>query len=91
KQPRVLGTGVGYAINSAGHVVGTTTEKYMENGSALLWRDGQQLNLNRHIDPTSGWYLVRARGIDDHGHIVGAGMWGGQIHAVLLTPRASPP
>jgi uncharacterized membrane protein len=89
KQPRVLGTGVGYAINSAGHVVGTSTENYMETGIAVLWRDGQQFNLNHHIDPASGWVLVRARGIDDHGHIVGAGMRGGQTHAVLLTPRKS--
>lgn len=46
---------------------------------------GPPQNLNDLIDPTSGWFLTSARGINNQGQIVGAGRIGGATHAFLLT------
>jgi probable HAF family extracellular repeat protein len=85
--PRLLGNdATAYAINSSGHAVGASIHH-----QAMLWKDGQELKLQSLIDRNTGWTLQIARGINDHGQIVGVGTKGGQTRAFLLTPRASPP
>jgi hypothetical protein len=44
-------------------------------------------DLNKMISPRSGWVLLQANGINDAGQIVGDGLFHGQSHAFLLTPR----
>jgi probable HAF family extracellular repeat protein len=74
-------------INDAGHVVGY--EPY-PGTNALLWQNGQTTNLNERIDPSSGWNLRFTADINEAGQIVGSGTIGGQSHAFLLTPSATP-
>jgi probable HAF family extracellular repeat protein len=49
---------------------------------AVLWKDGKMVDLNSLIDPSSGWVLFEANGINDLGQIVG----GGSLGAFILTP-----
>ena len=49
---------------------------------AVLWKDGRMVDLNSLIDPSSGWVLSEANGINDLGQIVG----GGSLGAFILTP-----
>ncbi|HLL52692.1 MAG TPA: hypothetical protein VK447_04040 [Myxococcaceae bacterium] len=85
---RVLGSGEAYAINEAGHVVGATLGYHTPDSRALLWKDGRFVDLNGRIDAGSGWVLLRARGINDQGQIVGTGLLDGHPRAFLLTPIA---
>ncbi|OZC04071.1 Ig-like domain-containing protein [Rubricoccus marinus] len=52
---------------------------------AVLWVDGQTLDLGTIID-VPGWTLLEARGINDAGQIAGTGLFNGQPRAFLLTP-----
>jgi probable HAF family extracellular repeat protein len=78
-------------INNGGHVVGTLV---LESSGALnrgfIYRDGQMIDLNTLIEPSSGWVLRDAQGINDRGQIVGFGEINGQQHAYLLTPVPEP-
>jgi probable HAF family extracellular repeat protein len=48
-------------------------------------------DLNSLIDPSSGWYLEDANGINDAGQIVGTGIDpSGMTEAFLLTPTPEP-
>jgi hypothetical protein len=47
-------------------------------------------DLNSMIDPTLGWMLTTANGINDAGQITGTGILNGEAHAVLLTPTPEP-
>jgi probable HAF family extracellular repeat protein len=49
------------------------------------------VDLNTLIDPTLGWVLTTAAGINDAGQIVGSGVINGQSHAFLMTPPAAAP
>jgi len=78
-------------INDAGYVVGNfnyvsgATGAFLYNGMALL-------DLNTLIDPTLGWMLSTANGLNDLGQIVGAGYNArGEYHAYLLTPDSAVP
>ena len=68
------------AINENGHIVGNS------GGSAVLWRDGQVIDLNTFLPPDSGWELTDAYGINDQGWIVGTGYYGEEEQAFLLRP-----
>jgi probable HAF family extracellular repeat protein len=79
----------GFAINNPGTVVGLC-EQYVDGAyldRAVIVQSGAMQDLNTMIDPTSGWQLDIAYGINDSGQIVGEGTIGGQIHAFLLTPN----
>jgi hypothetical protein len=44
------------------------------------------IDLNLLIDPTTGWVLNEASGINESGQIVGWGLHNGQTRAFLITP-----
>lgn len=81
-----IGTGetqsAAYDINEKGLIVG-------EADGATLWKDGNQYRLNDLIPAASGWNLLSARAVNNHGQIVGWGTLDGQTKAFLLTPVAT--
>lgn len=77
-------------INEDGQIVGFATNISGSPQLAWLWDDGQILDLNSLIDPESGWTLLSAEAINDHGDIVGYGMINGVTHAFLLTAIPAP-
>lgn len=80
-----FGTGsTAWSINNNGQIVGDAG-----GGYATLFDitgAGNNINLNELIDPSLGWVLETAYGINDNGWIVGAGNKG----AYLLTPIPEP-
>lgn len=80
-------TSIAYDINDNGLVVGSSTNS-SEVERAFLWENGQMKDLNTMIPADSGWVLREARGINQHGQIVGFGVINGQTHGFLLTPLA---
>jgi hypothetical protein len=54
--------------------------------AAVLWQDGQLVNLNDLIPADSGWVLVGAYGINNDGVIVGYGFLDGEQRGFVLTP-----
>lgn len=71
-------------INDAGLIVGYATDISGLPQIAWLWEDGVMTDLNALIDPTLGWLLRSAEGINDDGDIVGYGTINGKTHAFLL-------
>lgn len=67
-------------MNSAGKAVGTS--KF----HAVLFQNGQCVDLNTSIPPTAGWTLEKAWAINDAGVIVGGGSYLGYPHAFMLLP-----
>src|SRR5262249_29885908 len=67
---------VGYTLNHAGSF----------DDHALLWRNGNVIDLIRQIPGSAGWsQLHRATGVNDAGHIVGSGTrTSGAFHAFLM-------
>ncbi|MBX2821473.1 MAG: tandem-95 repeat protein [Rhodothermaceae bacterium] len=53
---------------------------------AFLWQGGALVDLNDIIDPTSGWVLLEARGINNAAQITGVGLLNGEQKAFLLSP-----
>jgi hypothetical protein len=47
-------------------------------------------DLDSLIDPTLGWQLQDAKGINDLGQITGTGLIGDEFHTFLLTPVPEP-
>ena len=80
-QKTELGPGTANGLNNKGQIVGTNAE------TALLWENGQLVDLNTKIYALSGWRLKTATAINDKGQIVGAGFTQGGLRAFLLTPR----
>jgi len=77
-----LGLGSALAINDNGDTVGS---------GAFFYSAGVRSDLNALIDPTLGWTLQDATGINDKGQIVGYGLSpAGETHAFLLTPIPEP-
>lgn len=75
------------SINDATLVVGsqqisTTTSQ------AVLWEDGELLDLNTLIPADSGWELVSASKINNKNQIIGTGKINGESRGFLLTPEA---
>ncbi len=53
---------------------------------AFLWENGSIWDLDDLIPADSGWQLSSARDINDHGQIIGTGVFDGELHGFLLTP-----
>lgn len=53
---------------------------------AVLYDNGNVIDLNEQIDCPLGWTLITAKGINDVGQIVGSGQLNGETHGFLLTP-----
>ena len=60
---------------------------------ATLWLQGQWYDLNEQIPAADQqvWLLDAARGINDHGQIVGEGFFNGELRGFLLTPVVDGP
>ncbi|MFL5962431.1 MAG: DUF6531 domain-containing protein [Gaiellaceae bacterium] len=88
------GTSAGaFAVNDDGVVVGTAdvktgTKTYESH--AVLWKDGQIVDLNSFVPDGSGWLLTHAEGINDKGQIVGDGVLNGVGHSWVLSPVGVP-
>jgi len=84
-------------INNKGQAVGVVyqgSEHVAGDAYATLFDitgQGNNFLLNTLIDPTCGWNLMSAKGINDNGWIVGLGVNPvGEYHAFLLTPIPEP-
>lgn len=85
--------GLATALNDCGQVVGWTgclsDVKGRKTPYALLWQNGELLDLNNFLPPDSGWRLTKASDINNEGQIVGHGEIAGKTRAFLLTPITS--
>jgi probable HAF family extracellular repeat protein len=82
-------------INDRSEVVGIDLTESFGN-RAVLWENGDAIDLNALIPPNSGLYLQLAEGINSFGQIVGfasvtSGPNAGEIHAFLATPVTGEP
>jgi probable HAF family extracellular repeat protein len=75
-------------INARGQVVGASEAD--DKLKAFLWEKGKMIDLNKTLAPNSGWLLLVASRINNHGEIVGRGYYRGYIHAFLLRPDPPP-
>ena len=76
-----------YGVNNLGQTVGTAgiyDEFVSLPTRAFLHSNGDMMDLNNLISPSSGWILREAYGINDSGPITGWGTHNGQEHAFLL-------
>jgi probable HAF family extracellular repeat protein len=64
----------GWAMNSAGQIVGTSSSCDRTNGRAALWENGSVVDLNNLIPPGSDLQLLISYAINDRGEIGGAGL-----------------
>jgi probable HAF family extracellular repeat protein len=77
------------AINASGTIVGSALASQLSSPQA--WVSGPTGGirlLDTLIDPSLGWNLRVAAGINDSGQIAGYGAHNGAIHAFRLTPAA---
>jgi probable HAF family extracellular repeat protein len=77
-------------VNDQGSVVGFSPNRSPPTLSAFIYQNGVITNLDSFINPSSGWTLTNATGINDSGEIVGVGMLDGVQHGFLLTPTPEP-
>lgn len=77
---------VALGINAEEDVVGKSG-RHGHYSHAVLWQNGQVIDLNDRIPAHSGWILESAHAINDRGQIVGVGTHNGKhFQAFLLTP-----
>mgnify|MGYP002776998201 CR=1 FL=1 len=76
-------------INTSGDVVGYA---YAPNGErrAVLWQNGQLIDLNDQSVLDSSWKLTNALKINGAGQIIGIGSFNGQETGFLLSPEPIP-
>jgi len=74
------------ALNDDGTVVGWSTNASGERRAFVFTGAEGMRDLNDRIDPSLGWTLTGAYGINASGQIVGVGMLGGGVRAFRLTP-----
>jgi probable HAF family extracellular repeat protein len=78
-------------MNSEGDVVGSADVRSNLLTHAFYFSAGTLFDLNDFIDPSSGWILNKATGINDLGQIIGEGVNpSGQNDSFLLTPVPEP-
>lgn len=81
----------GWDINNDGIVAGSAENPATASDpnltlAAVLWSDGEIINLNDQIPPDTSWTLVIAYGINDSGQIVGIARRDGESQGLELTP-----
>lgn len=91
--PRGTVSGRAVAINNLGKIVGwlnIVPKNYVGFFPyAYLWKDGAMVNLEKQIDPDSGWdRLWRAGVINDAGIIAGLGRYDVEHRGFLLIPNS---
>lgn len=74
-------------INNRGEVVGGSLTEGDENFHGFLYRANRLHDLNHLLEPDTGWELIQALAINNHGEIVGIGSQSGQDRIVLLRPK----
>ena len=65
-------------------------ESMLANFRAFLYVGGTMYDLAALVENNSGWTLPFANMINNAGQIVGTGLYGGEMHAFVLTPVAAP-
>jgi probable HAF family extracellular repeat protein len=75
-------------INNRGEIVGGSLVEGNEHFHGFLYRNGKLTNLNDLIDSGSGWEVIQAVSINDHGEIIGVGSNLGEDRILLLRPRS---
>lgn len=81
------------AINSEGTVAGTSSRSTQQAPHqpyhAVVWHGDQPCAIEDVLDETSaGWLLYSATDINDHGQVVGQGLFNGVKRGFLATPVA---
>jgi len=76
-------------INNRGEVVGGSLTEGDDAFHAFIYRGNRLYDLNDLVDPTGGWEVLQAVGINNCGEIVGIGCQAGQDRIVLLRPKTS--
>jgi len=90
------GTSRAWGVNFSGQVVGDSDNNNTPDLTythAFLYSGGTMRDLNTLIDPSSGWIVDTARGINDSGQIAGSGFRVGDEftrYAFVLTPIPEP-
>jgi probable HAF family extracellular repeat protein len=89
---RMLGTlggsfSIARDLNNRGDVVGGSLTEGDGNFHGFIYRDNRLYDLNEFLDPGTGWELLQALGINNHGEIIAIGSHTGQDRIVLLRPR----
>jgi probable HAF family extracellular repeat protein len=80
------------AINGHGLIVGSAQPAPFVDHAMVAMVGGSVEDLNALINPSLGWTLLYATGINNEGQIVGQGENPeGQYHAFLLTPTGAAP
>jgi probable HAF family extracellular repeat protein len=74
----------GNSINGLGQVVGTSDLAGDMERHAFIFSAGVLTDLNSLIDPSTGWVLLEASGINDLGQVAAFGCLGESCQAVML-------
>jgi probable HAF family extracellular repeat protein len=74
-----------WAVNEAGHAVGWSQLSFA-NTVATLWADGVVHDLNDLVQTELDITLTQAWDVNDHGVIVGVGLFEDTLRAWILTP-----
>jgi probable HAF family extracellular repeat protein len=76
-------------INDRGDIVGESNIESPGENRAFLYSDGAIYDLNALIPANSGWFLVLADGINNHGYITGRAIFENRFRAFILEPVRS--
>jgi len=80
-------TSQAFGLNNARWVVGIAATA--TSNTAFLYDGTEMIDLNTTLVNGSGWTVTRATAINDYIQIVGAGVYNGAQHAILLKPVTS--
>jgi len=75
------------AVNDLSQVVGYASLISIGNHAFVWSKEAGMQDLNNLIDPSSGWVLTSASGINANGQITGVGTFNQLVHSYLLTPK----
>ncbi len=78
---------VGRDLNNQGDVVGGSLTKDDENFHGFIYRNNRLYDLNELVEPGTGWEVLQAVCINNHGEIIAIGSHTGEDRIVLLRPR----